>query len=328
VKRLAQSFVQMSLWKRGVLAFVLVLCAAIALAPSAGPSKRIPNGVRISGVNVSGLDAGQARQVISARYGTPLRFRFDQREWSVPPGRLGMNADVEGAVSHALEAKSGDDIGVRVDVNRDKVKAYVSQLDDRFGVDPANAVVTGLDSSGRPIIADSKWGREVRRQTMVRGIVRTLRTRIRPALPLVTKTLKPSVSKSGFGPVIVINRGANSLQLFNGETPVRSFRVATGRSQYPTPTGSFRIVDMQTNPWWRPPDSDWAKGLKPIPPGPGNPLGTRWMGLSAPGVGIHGTPDAASIGYSASHGCIRMLIPDATWLFDHVSIGTPVLIVG
>jgi len=76
-----------------------------------------------------------------------------------------------------------------------------------------------------------------------------------------------------------------------------------------------------------PPDSDWARGLKPIPPGPGNPLGTRWMGLTAPGVGIHGTPDAASIGYSASHGCIRMFIPDATWLFDHVRIGTSVLIV-
>ena len=51
------------------------------------------------------------------------------------------------------------------------------------------------------------------------------------------------------------------------------------------------------------------------------------MGITAPGVGIHGTPDAASIGYSASHGCIRMLISEATWLFDHVRIGTPVLIV-
>jgi lipoprotein-anchoring transpeptidase ErfK/SrfK len=50
------------------------------------------------------------------------------------------------------------------------------------------------------------------------------------------------------------------------------------------------------------------------------------MGLSAPGVGIHGTPDDASIGYSASHGCIRMHIPDAEWLFHHVQIGTPVVI--
>jgi lipoprotein-anchoring transpeptidase ErfK/SrfK len=51
------------------------------------------------------------------------------------------------------------------------------------------------------------------------------------------------------------------------------------------------------------------------------------MGLSAPGVGIHGTPDPASIGYSVSHGCIRMRIPEAEWLFNHVDIGTPVFIV-
>jgi lipoprotein-anchoring transpeptidase ErfK/SrfK len=162
---------------------------------------------------------------------------------------------------------------------------------------------------------------------MYRAIGRLLQRRIRPVLPVVMKPLKPAISKARFGPVIVIRRGSNRLDLYAGERHVRAFRVATGRSQYPTPTGTWRIVDMQQNPWWRPPDSDWARGLKPIPPGPGNPLGTRWMGLSAPGVGIHGTPDAASIGYSASHGCIRMFIPDATWLFDHVRIGTPVLIV-
>jgi hypothetical protein len=316
----------MSLWKRAALSTLLVLCAAIALAPSAGPSKRIPNGVRIAGVNVSGLDAGQARQQIGARFTTPLRFTFARQHWAVSPEMLGMNAGIGDAASRALQAGGGDDVGVSVDVDRDKVKEYVASLDQRFGIPAENAVVVGL-VDGHPKIADSQWGRTVRRQTMVRAIVRTLRTRIRQELPVVMKTLKPSVSKSGFGPVVVINRGANSLQLFSGEQLVRSFHVATGRAQYPTPTGTFRIVDMQTNPWWRPPDSDWAKGLKPIPPGPGNPLGTRWMGLSAPGVGIHGTPDAASIGYSASHGCIRMYIPDATWLFDHVQLGTPVLIV-
>ena len=305
---------------------LIVLCAAIALAPSAGPSRRIPIGVRIAGVNVSGLDAGQAQQQIGGRFATPVRFTFARQHWAVSPGQLGMNAGIEDAVSRARDAHSGDDVGVSVDVDRDKVKEYVASLDRRFGIPAENAVVVGL-VDGHPKIADSQWGRTVRRQTMVRAIVRTLRTRIRPELPVVMKTLKPSVEKSGFGPVIVINRGLNTLQLFNGESLVRSFHVATGRSQYPTPSGTFRIVDMQTNPWWRPPDSEWAKGLKPIPPGPGNPLGTRWMGLSAPGVGIHGTPDAASIGYSASHGCIRMLIPEATWLFDHVQLGTPVLIV-
>jgi lipoprotein-anchoring transpeptidase ErfK/SrfK len=316
----------MSLWKRIALSMLIVLCAAIALAPSAGPSKRIPNGVRIAGVNVSGLDAGQARQQIGARFSTPVRFTFDRRHWAVSPEELGMNAGIEDAVARAREARSGADVGVSVDVDRTKVKEYVASLDQRFGIPAENAVVVGL-VDGHPKIADSQWGRAVRRQTMVRAIVRTLRTRIRQEIPVVTETLKPSVEKSGFGPVIVINRGANSLELFNGETPVRTFHVATGRSQYPTPSGTFRIVDMQVNPWWRPPNSEWAKGLKPIPPGPGNPLGTRWMGLSAPGVGIHGTPDSASIGYSASHGCIRMLIPEAAWLFDHVQLGTPVLII-
>ena len=87
-----------------------------------------------------------------------------------------------------------------------------------------------------------------------------------------------------------------------------SFRIATGMAAYPTPTGNFRIVTRQRNPWWYPPAADWARGAQPVPPGPGNPLGTRWMGLSVGAVGIHGTPDAASIGYSASHGCIRMRI--------------------
>src|SRR5207253_10236621 len=63
-----------------------------------------------------------------------------------------------------------------------------------------------------------------------------------------------------------------------------------------------------------------------IPPGPDNPLGTRALDLSAPGIRIHGTPDDASIGTHASHGCIRMHIPDSEDLFGRVDIGTPVII--
>ena len=317
----------MALWKRAVLSLVLMLFAAVAIAPSAGSPRTIPTGVRISGINVSGLDSGQARQQISARFGAPLRFRMGKQRWSVAPERLGAVVAVDDAVSSALRADSGDDVEVRVDVDREQVRGYVDALQKRFGFPAEDSRIVRL-AEGRPEIADSKWGLAVRRGTMVAGITRMLRTRIRPTIPLVTKTLKPTLTPANFGPIIVIHRGSNRLNLFNGERPWRSFRVATGTAQYPTPTGSFEIVDMQRNPWWRPPpDSDWARGAKPIPPGPGNPLGTRWMGLSAPLVGIHGTPDSASIGYSASHGCIRMLIPDATWLFDRVRLGTPVLIV-
>ena len=107
----------------------------------------------------------------------------------------------------------------------------------------------------------------------------------------------------------------------------RSFGVATGSPYYPSPTGSFRIAEKIRWPTWTPPNSPWAVGASPIGPGPGNPLGSRWMGLNTYAVGIHGTPNPSSIGTSASHGCIRMLIPEAEWLFEQVSVGTPVYII-
>jgi lipoprotein-anchoring transpeptidase ErfK/SrfK len=136
----------------------------------------------------------------------------------------------------------------------------------------------------------------------------------------------PRVTRSNFGPVVVVRRGSKRLYLYEGRRHRQDFGIATGQASYPTPLGRFKIVTKQRNPWWYPPGSDWARGLEPVPPGPGNPLGTRWMGLSAESVGIHGTPDAASIGYSASHGCIRMRIADAEWLFEQVRVGTPVFI--
>jgi hypothetical protein len=126
---------------------------------------------------------------------------------------------------------------------------------------------------------------------------------------------------------ITIDRGTNKLTLYRLDKVVKVYGVATGAAEFPTPAGEFEIVDMQKNPTWTPPDSDWAKGEKPIPPGPNNPLGTRWMGLDVPAVGIHGTNNPASIGYSVSHGCIRMAIPDVEDLFERVEIGTPVTIV-
>jgi lipoprotein-anchoring transpeptidase ErfK/SrfK len=169
-------------------------------------------------------------------------------------------------------------------------------------------------------------GRAVAHWEAVSAIVRTLRENRRGPVVLPVKTLRPKVRASDFGSLIVIRRDSKGLYLYQGERFVRRFSVATGQAIYPTPTGDFHIITMWRNPWWYPPDSAWAKGEKPVPPGPGNPLGTRWMGISAPGVGMHGTPDPASIGYSASHGCIRMYIPDAEWLFQHVQIGTPVFI--
>lgn len=127
---------------------------------------------------------------------------------------------------------------------------------------------------------------------------------------------------------IIVDLSDLRLYLYSKGSLVKTYPVATGVAAYPTPTGSYSIVTMQKDPTWLPPNSDWAREAKPIPPGIENPLGTRWMGTSAPGIGIHGVPPSAdaSIGTYASHGCIRMHNSDAIDLFNRVVIGMPVII--
>jgi len=205
------------------------------------------------------------------------------------------------------------------------VRSYVGVVAKRFDVQPVDAQL--FLRNLRPWIAKPVIGLTLYRARAEAAIVGALVANKHGPLELRQKVTPPATTRTNFGPVIVIRRGSNGLHLYRGMRPWRVFPVATGQAIYPTPLGRFRIVVKWRNPWWYPPSSPWAAGLKPVPPGPGNPLGTRWMGLSAPGVGIHGTPDAASIGYSASHGCIRMRIHEAEWLFRQVRIGTTVFIV-
>jgi lipoprotein-anchoring transpeptidase ErfK/SrfK len=216
-------------------------------------------------------------------------------------------------------------VKLRVKLNRPRTLAYLKVVAHRFDRAPADAqlALRGL----RPLVSKERAGRSLRREKAMAAIFSAIAANERAPLKLQFAAAKPNVTRASIGPVIVIRRGSNRLYLYDGMRFERVFGVATGQSIYPTPVGRWSIVVKWRNPWWYPPNSAWAKGEKPVPPGPGNPLGTRWMGLSASGVGIHGTPDDASIGYSASHGCIRMHISDAEWLFNHVNIGTTVFIV-
>jgi hypothetical protein len=126
---------------------------------------------------------------------------------------------------------------------------------------------------------------------------------------------------------ITVDISERKLYHYQGGQLVKTYPVAVGQPRYPTPTGHYVILVKEYNPTWNPPPSPWAEGLEPVPPGPGNPLGTRWMGTSAPAIGIHGTYSSWSIGTAASHGCIRMYISDVEELFERVYVGTPVDIV-
>ena len=281
----------------------------------------------VSGIRVGGLTAEPARDRIAAAFQRPLRIVAPKGIEAVDPARAGSQIDVDAAVSAALDATPGSSIEVPVRYSQARATKIVDELAERYDRAPVNAAVTGADANG-PVFSPARTGLAVDQRTMRAAIGQLLRDGTRAPLHLLTNPVAPTKTVANFGAVIVVTRSTNTLRLYRGSRLVRTFRVATGQSVYPTPSGLWRIVDKQRNPWWYPPTyDDWAKGLKPVPPGPSNPLGTRWMGLNAPGVGIHGTDAPTSIGYSASHGCIRMQIPDAEWLFDRVALGTPVWIV-
>jgi lipoprotein-anchoring transpeptidase ErfK/SrfK len=311
---------------------VVVLLVAVGFGtavPAAGVSLPVvPDGIEVGGVKIGGLISVQAEAELARRFAQPIRIFHRNRTWTVSPRRLGASASIEEAVERALNASPGTSVPLDIQVNRRAVRRYVAGLNRRFAKPAKNAELIGLSDNLAPSFSQARTGRRVDRHEMVRRLVRAIRSTYRGMqLQLAVEPVPPRVTADDFGSIIVIRRGSNRLYLYDGANPVRTFVVATGQAEYPTPLGEFEIIVKEENPTWNPPDSDWAEGLLPVPPGPGNPLGTRWMGLSAYAVGIHGTPNAASLGYSASHGCIRMAIPEAEWLFEHVEVGTPVYIV-
>ncbi|HZU20282.1 MAG TPA: L,D-transpeptidase family protein [Gaiellaceae bacterium] len=288
------------------------------------PAVIAPN-VRVGGVRVGGLSPAQAVAAVHASFARPLAVVVDRSTFRLDPRRFA-SAYVKTAVAKARHARAGAAVPLVVAPRGAVVRAWVANLERRVARAPVDAVLSFRDA--RPWVSGGQPGRSLDGSRLTQRIVLQLVRNSRLPVRVHTKTLAPKVTAASIGPVIVISTEQNRLWLYDGAKLVRVFPVATGQAIYPTPHGLFHIVVKWKNPWWYPPTQDaWAKGLQPVPPGPNNPLGTRWMGLSAPGVGIHGTDEPSSIGYSASHGCIRMQVPDAEWLFDRVVVGTPVDIV-
>jgi L,D-transpeptidase ErfK/SrfK len=305
---------------------VCALCAGASLARADGtpPPTVIADGVQIGSVAVGGMTADEATAALQEAYFAPLVVHVGHHNVSVSPHHFYTALDAGAAVQTALTAAADTVVPLTPTFSMQRVAKWVGALAAKTDLAPvAGTVILRHD---RPVLTHSHPGRSLAkfptRMRIRASILSGARTTIlAPLRKIAAAAAKPE-------PIIVIRRGINRLFLFEGVRLVRTFPVATGQAQWPTPLGHFQIVVKWVNPWWYPPTQDaWAQGLKPVPPGPGNPLGTRWMGLSAPGVGIHGTDEPWSIGHSESHGCIRMQVPSAEWLFNRVLIGTPVFIV-
>jgi lipoprotein-anchoring transpeptidase ErfK/SrfK len=302
----------------------LALVAGAVVAPASRQSPAIARAVKVGTIPVGGLTSEPARTAVSTAFSQPVVVTYGDRSWTAGRARFHARAAVDDAVSEALTATRDSQVPVAVTSSRAAVRAFVTKISHAIARKPQEPTFVGFD--GKPVIRPGRPGVAVRTKAAVAAVERALSVPGGKPVEIPTRSIPPAKTPGTFGPLVVIDRAANSLRLYDGTKLVRQLHVATGQAAYPTPAGMFHVVDMQRNPWWYPPNSDWARGEKPVPPGPGNPLGTRWMGIDSPGVGMHGTPDDASIGYSVSHGCIRMHIPDAEWLFEHVDVGTPVLI--
>ena len=145
-----------------------------------------------------------------------------------------------------------------------------------------------------------------------------------PFFPLAGTAQASYFAEEYEGVYVVINKAVNKLDVYLNDHKIYSFPIATGKNKDQTPEGKFQISNKVKNPWYIPKD---------IPGGsPENPLGTRWLGINVPETngykyGIHGTNQPWSIGGYQSQGCIRMHNKDVEWLFNHIPIGTDVIII-
>jgi lipoprotein-anchoring transpeptidase ErfK/SrfK len=312
---------------------IVAVAAPAAFAAGPPPDGVVASGVSIDGVPVGDLTVDAARRAVLAErvapHLQPLVVSLRGRRMSLKPQAAGYSADVASAIDaamtygRAVPLTGPVDVPLKQQVDRTKLRSLLAYRARDVELAPVDATLTFRNA--RPRVRPPRIGTLMNLSQAVPVVASALLVRDAAVVALPSRRMRPA--KMTVGTSVVVNRSTRVLTLYREQRKVRTFRVAVGTSQHPTPKGLFAIIQKQRNPTWIPPDSPWAKGLGPIPPGPGNPLGTRWMGTSAPAVGIHGTSAPSSIGTAASHGCIRMYIRDAEWLYERVSLGTPVLIV-
>jgi lipoprotein-anchoring transpeptidase ErfK/SrfK len=312
---------------------------------------QIAPGVKVGGVDVGGRDADSARKIIENQVVAPLRqpvvVSYDGKEYTLSPKRLHEKANVDGMVQEAIDRSRDGSIldrvsryasGSNVDANleprisydKSAVKDFVLQLADKINQDPVNASV--LPGGDRLQQEPGEPGRAVDVRSMTAAMNDAARSPGRDqAIPAVVKTTKPEINKKDLADAypryVYIDRGSYTLRFYHHLRLKKSYPIAVGQQGLETPAGLYHALDKQVDPSWHVPNSAWAGSLagQVIPPGPSDPLKARWIGIFD-GAGIHGTDDIGSLGSAASHGCVRMSIPDVIDLYDRVEVGDPIYV--
>jgi lipoprotein-anchoring transpeptidase ErfK/SrfK len=334
-----------------IVAAVLLTAAVGAWAYDHGRRDTIAEGVRVGGVDVGGMSAAEARAALREqllkRLRRPVVATYEGRRVVLSARRAGVAVDVEQAVDDAVARSrqgffisrvardvTGGSVSAelqpRVVYSRIAVAHFVAQVGDGLDRPPRDASIDFRPTSLEPVTGQD--GITVARRPLRRGIVRALTDPEAPSTVAVrARTTTPKVTTAQlaqkYPTVITVDRASFRLRLWKDLKLVKTYTIAVGRAGLETPAGVYTINDKQVNPSWHVPNSAWAGDLagKVIPPGPQDPIKARWMGIYN-GAGIHGTDDVGSLGSAASHGCIRMAIPDVIDLYDRVPVGSTVYI--
>lgn len=306
---------------------------------------RILPGASVAGVDVGGASRAQAlsavRSAISDRLDRPIEIAWGAHVWTVTPRELGARSDARAAVGAALSASEATSFIRKtsmslfdrgLDFEREVAITYPRRGAQRFLVDLAarfdrKARDASLDaSSGWVEFEQERTGRRVRIAPSRRALMAAL-TQGSDRVSLVVSKRPPEVTLDDLSSVLLVRIGENKLYLYRDGKIERTWTVATGLPEYPTPTGVFEIGLKRFMPTWVNPAPDtWGKDLPAsIGPGASNPLGLRALNWSAPAIRFHGTTNIASLGHQASHGCVRMSNADVIELYDLVDVGTTIV---
>lgn len=312
---------------------------------------QIAPGIKVGGVDIGGRDADSARKLIEQKVVAPLKqpvvVSYDGKDYTLSPKQLHERADVNGMVQEAIDRSrqgnifdrvsryaGGGDVNTnlepRVGYDKSAVKDFVNEMAGNIDQDAVNATV--VPSGGRLRQQAGQPGRAVNARQMTVAINHAARSPGRDqAIPAVVRTTKPDVNKKDLAQAypryIYIDRGSFTLRFYHHLKLEKSYTIAVGQQGLETPAGLYHAQDKQVDPSWHVPNSAWAGSLagQVIPPGPADPLKARWIGIFD-GAGIHGTDELSSLGSAASHGCVRMAIPDVIDLYDRVQVGDPIYI--
>jgi len=333
-----------------VLLLALVGSAVAAYAYDSSRDDLIAEGVTIAGVDVGGMRVDEARRAVTRELKEPLEQPIAvtraKKRFSLSAEDAGVSADVTGMVDAALEASREGSIFARVarDLTGGEENASVpARVSYDLGAVEGlvRRVEKGLNRPARdaelefPSLesVESKRGLKVRAKRLERRVTGALTDlgsdrRVRAPAKVIQPKVTTAELEEKYPVVLVADRSNFQLHLYERLKLSRSYTVAVGALGFDTPAGLYNIQNKAVNPAWSVPNSDWAGALAgTVVPGgvPENPLKARWLGIYD-GAGIHGTDVTSSLGTAASHGCIRMSIPDVIELYDKVPVGAPIYI--